>query len=149
MSVDWVLGENLWEFVIKLTDTFSYLMNIIHNSWEFPCLSLWMVRWFFISRSQVKPLLADDVSSRTSANRIVLMEKNEKARQRPLSKSTLEARWGDRTDTKRDTMLFKNSALPLTRSFLVKLYQAPSNVWDLPSRFLTFPIYTETLKVPT
>ena len=47
-------------------------------------------------------IAADDVSSRTSAALSVLMEKMEKARQRfTSSKSALEARWGDRVDTKR------------------------------------------------
>ena len=50
--------------------------------------------------------------------------------------------------TPRDTMLFKKLASPLTRAFLVKLYRCRQTLEDLPSRFLTFPIYTETFKVP-
>ena len=48
--------------------------------------------------------------------------------------------------TPRDTMLFKKLATPLTRAFLVKLYRCRQTLEDLPSRFLTFPIYTETFK---
>ena len=147
MSVDWVLGEN-YESQHKLTDTFSYLMKYHPQLGNY---LIFFVNGEMIFHTQIK------VKSRSQQMtfqvvRVPLVSFSWK-KWRKLVKDSLPVKAHLKPDegvewTPRDTMLFKKLASPPTRAFLVKLYRCRQTLEDLPSRFLTFPIYTETFKVP-
>ena len=132
----------------KLTDTFSYLMKYHPQLGNF---LIFFVNGEMIFHTQIKvkprsqqmtfqvvrvPLLS---FSWKKWRKMVEDSVPVKAHLKPVD----AIEW-----TPRDTMLFKKLASPLTRAFLVKLYRCRQTLEDLPSRFLTFPIYTETFKVP-
>ena len=147
MSVQWILGEN-YESQHKLTDTFSFLMKY------HPQLGNYLIffvkgEMIFHTRIKIKPR---SQQMTYQIVRVPLLSFSWKKWKKLVEdsvpvkahlKPNREMKW-----TSRDTMLFKKLASPLTRAFLVKLYRCRKTIEDLPNSFLTFPIYTETFKVP-
>ena len=147
MSVDWILGEN-YESQHKLTDTFSYLMKYHPQLGNF---LIFFVNGEMIFHTQIK-VKPRSQQMTFQVVRVPLLQFSWKKWRKMVGDSVPVKAHLKPVDaiewTPRDTMLFKKLASPLTRSFLVKLYRCRQTLEDLPSRFLTFPIYTETFKVP-
>ena len=147
MSVDWILGEN-YESQHKLTDTLSYLMKYHPQLGNY---LIFFVKGEMIFHTHIKVKLRSQQMTFQVVQVPFVAFSWEKWRK--LVEDSVPVKAHLKPDesiewTPRDTMLFKKLASPLTRGFLVKLYRCRKRLEDLPRRFLTFPIYAETFKVP-